>query len=235
MTKAMDGNKELTAPNDKSARNESLKKYMRKCEACHQTFHNPFEYGGHKLKCNLYLMEELDDTGALKMEKDLSDSSCTINFKVTPKTGISQRTLEKQAEPERTYQCEVCSKIFKQKFNLEKHVKTVHMGLPNTYQYPTDGLCAICGEYKKQLLQHMRTTHTSLRPYTCSVCKKSYKKRNHLTAHIRIHTGEKPYQCDQCGRGFAQNNDMWKHRRNVHKLSRDTETKSNVDHDGFPQ
>ncbi|XP_064090848.1 zinc finger protein 271-like [Macrobrachium nipponense] len=44
------------------------------------------------------------------------------------------------------------------------------------------------------LKRHMRT-HTEEKPYTCSVCQKSYSDSSTLKKHMRTHTGEKPYTC----------------------------------------
>ena len=49
----------------------------------------------------------------------------------------------------------------------------------------TPFICPVCGTLNRdsyQLKRHMRS-HTGERPYTCSVCGKTFKRREHLTSH----------------------------------------------------
>lgn len=72
-------------------------------------------------------------------------------------------------------------------------------------------------------------------------CNASYGKRDHITSHIRIHTPLKPYSCSICGKSFKRTQDLKKHGRthmNVSKFSyeavrpNDTPTKVSDNQDG---
>ncbi|KAA0200013.1 hypothetical protein HAZT_HAZT002712 [Hyalella azteca] len=49
------------------------------------------------------------------------------------------------------------------------------------------------------------------RPFVCSLCFKSFKRKDHLLIHVKIHTGDKPFVCTQCGNKFAQRTHLRNH------------------------
>eukprot|EP00835_Amoeboradix_gromovi_P003673 NODE_252_length_12846_cov_0.309485.p4 type:complete len:227 gc:universal NODE_252_length_12846_cov_0.309485:8919-9599(+) len=59
------------------------------------------------------------------------------------------------------------------------------------------------------LKAHLRT-HSTVRPYKCSVCQRSFLRKHDCLRHIRIHTKERPYQC-ACGKSFARQDALKRH------------------------
>lgn len=65
-------------------------------------------------------------------------------------------------------------------------------------------------------VSHVTSTHNSLkrRPYACSVCGKSFTRKDSLQTHFYLHTGEKPYSCSICQSSFASRASLKFHMKN---------------------
>ena len=55
------------------------------------------------------------------------------------------------------------------------------------------------------------------KPYTCQVCRKSFRTPSVLKRHSFCHTGHKPYQCDFCGKGCTTPGNLIAHKRTHNK------------------
>ncbi|PNF16227.1 hypothetical protein B7P43_G15296 [Cryptotermes secundus] len=62
-------------------------------------------------------------------------------------------------------------------------------------------------------LNEPQDVHGQDRPFSCDVCKKSFRQQSHLKEHKRIHTGERPFSCNICNKSFNQQNHLKKHHR----------------------
>lgn len=49
------------------------------------------------------------------------------------------------------------------------------------------------------------------RPFKCSYCPMSFKRKYTLQEHVRIHLGQRPYSCSTCGKSFTQSSSLGKH------------------------
>ncbi|XP_008273909.1 oocyte zinc finger protein XlCOF8.4-like [Stegastes partitus] len=75
--------------------------------------------------------------------------------------------------------------------------------------------CSICRKSFSQIcvLKHHERTHMCEKPYPCNTCEKRFKDKSSLKHHIKTHTGEKPYYCQTCGKNFSRSHHLTVHIR----------------------
>ncbi|KAM4019736.1 uncharacterized protein ACNLHF_000379 [Anomaloglossus baeobatrachus] len=72
--------------------------------------------------------------------------------------------------------------------------------------------CKKCFKQKFNLMAHIRT-HEDKRAISCSECGRCFTRKASLISHERIHTGEKPFSCITCGKCFAWKTSLVSHER----------------------
>ena len=75
--------------------------------------------------------------------------------------------------------------------------------------------CTVCEKSfkRRSSLATHKFIHTDLKPHVCSECNKRFLRKSDLKKHGLMHSGKKPYECEKCGRRFSQSSNMLTHLR----------------------
>lgn len=75
--------------------------------------------------------------------------------------------------------------------------------------------CTICEKSfkRRSSLATHKFIHTDLKPHVCVECNKRFLRKSDLKKHGLMHSGKKPYECEKCGRRFSQSSNMLTHLR----------------------
>ena len=157
--------------------------------------------------------KEVNDTLATRLDKETRSSDERNNIKPKRPCECTVCGL-KCAKPchlevhmrihtdEQPYSCPVCHKSFRQAGNLNKHVRNVHK---------SDNLVEVLPPPDDLDRAKIRNS------YECTVCGLRCASLSNLTVHSRIHTDERPYSCSMCNKSFIQKDNLNKHVHDVHK------------------
>lgn len=202
------------------------------CENCSRKFSSKSLYKRHicgktfKTVKDLELYDRINKTDDVAMyEEEISD------FK-------SKRIRRKKSEIISKYFCDICSKGFVRKYDMEKHRKSKHPEQPDTEydsrvektdrnrdllrrsRYKTaDGeeyyKCEVCDKIITRSYNFMRhqSVHTGVRKYCCHICGNSFRLSGILSRHIQeFHLRIKNLSCDICSRKFSSKQSLQDHK-----------------------
>ena len=105
----------------------------------------------------------------------------------------------------RPFQCSQCHSSFTLKGNLKRHIQSVHTG-QRSFQCMQ---CDASFKLKNHLTRHL-TIH--LDKYDCDFCEKRFKTEMKRRVHVdKFHSDDRPFQCTQCDSTFKRKRNLNKH------------------------
>lgn len=135
-----------------------------------------------------------------------------------PKKFICQNYLNKhfRSVHSRPFVCDECPEKFRIESMLKKHSKTHELFWTKTRTYE----CYICTDNKRIFLKiggltdHMRSRHSSERPFACDQCPKTFAVKSYLTSHKANHLmRERVYACDRCDKKYCTKRLLAQHKK----------------------
>ena len=145
----------------------------------------------------------------------------------TPLVTVNPQAISQT--PVRNLVCRDCGKTFNSMTQMNNHdCPSSLMNEVSETEIKEDPLqvngnafsCDICNKQfkrKEHLFQH-RKLHTGERPYVCQTCAKAFSRKEHLVRHVVSHTGQKMHECEMCGKCFSRKDNLHKHRK-THGIS----------------
>jgi hypothetical protein len=112
--------------------------------------------------------------------------------------------------------CDSCSKSFLSKIALRKHINEVHtVDTEKRARKRKLHYCSLCTkeyDYKKQLVDHIRSFHKKERNTQCDICLRRFYHRD-IKKHIDHVHGEKKLECKFCGKMYSCYDNLKLHMR----------------------
>ena len=117
---------------------------------------------------------------------------------------------ETMVKKRKTYTCEDCSATFTQKYNVERHIRSVHT---KDFPYPCED-CDHGFRSKGRLETHIQNNHQT---FNCKFCSISVKGLNELKKHVKQHHEKESYTCEECAQSFTRKDRLENHMENKHQ------------------
>lgn len=184
-----------------------------RCRICDEFLKSSEEKFEHILnEHNINL--KVDNTCQFCYKQFLSDESLQSHMKENHRNQLTNRKVLKNYT-ERSYSCEVCSKVFGYVKEVIEHcVKEHQMDAKSVKPYLCDK-CHTRFMNSTNLIQH-KQYHEGERSHICSFCGKSFITKSDLTVHEYTHLNRRNYKCEICERAFNTNKNLRSHKLVVH-------------------
>ena len=124
----------------------------------------------------------------------------------------------KRNNGKKSFNCEICNKLFLSKQSLKKHISSVHEAKkPLKCKFVRCDLCGRDFTSKRNLHQHVKLTHD----IKCKICESGFDTRRDLVRHIAsVHEWKEYFECKICTKGFNSKMDLSRHLKFVHEESK---------------
>lgn len=124
-------------------------------------------------------------------EEKVDDSFIIINISEEKQNDDEDKLSENDQR-----ECPVCSKRFRVRRSLVRHIKNVHKNKEANQ-------CHVCRKEVEDVKEHYKTLHSYLQ-YPCLICHRRFRSKLILNRHVEFnHAVENQLICDFCGKNFT--------------------------------
>ena len=208
------------------------------------------EYEEHKEIQNMKNTEQRPQPGSSLVERnseaEKDDEACSDCGKIF-KSLKSIEHHRKRNHSEKPFCCEICSKVFKWKCDLEAHndahkrrelsVQTFYCNIcSEAFKLNADLkqhkkmhyskhiiICPDCGVklVKSSLKSHWNTKHSGLKQFTCNICGKTSDRKDTIRIHMLTHDPQtkQSHLCSLCGKAYRSLHLRIRHERSHDSLN----------------
>lgn len=185
------------------------------------------DYEDQKTDCNTsdYLLTPLEDTKPIEIKQENGELKerpkrtykkrkrknaelvCSVCSRACSTAAALQSHMRNHTD-ERPYACQHCSRRFKNKGSINRHMQRTHVK-HEQQKY----ICEVCGKYfaqKHNMDRHVKI-HSGETPYSCSLCPAKFTQSGSLARHEARHSGVKPFSCSACGKSFSTKDQLRSH------------------------
>ena len=98
--------------------------------------------------------------------------------------------------------CEICGKVFDNPTKLKAHLQTMHSGKKRLPQSrdKSDWTCPICSKVVRACNKSSHLQVHEEPKFTCDICGKKIKTKYNFDQHMNIHMNILDYKCEPCNK-----------------------------------
>lgn len=117
---------------------------------------------------------------------------------------LSLKVVNMNAPTKDKFKCELCSKTYCYKKNLERHLLT---------HYEKKSCCHMC---EASDTVELLLVSAAQEIFLCKICNKDYSYEQHLERHLRTHAKPDSLVCVKCGKPFSTQSLLNRHLLRMH-------------------